>query len=283
MADGSSPLVLRRRLRTELRDKRLEKNLTQEQVAKAMDWSLSKMIRIDSAQTSISINDLRALLRFYEITDRERTAELIRLARAARKQGWWRSYSTVAPKELLTLIDYESAASSVRQFETTFIPGILQTREYARAVLQNFYPDEPAAELVQLRTKREDLLRRDGAPQFFFILDEPVIERLAGGPSVMRLQLQRLIDATELPNVTIQVVPLSAGLHPGVKGPFEFIRFPDPADKDVVFLETRGRDVISDSLEETENYLKTFERLEKVSLSPADSAARINELIKGMA
>jgi transcriptional regulator with XRE-family HTH domain len=282
MADGSSPLVLRRRLRTELRIERLGKNLTQEQVAKAMDWSLSKMIRIENAQNSISINDLRALLRLYEITDRDKTAELVTLARAARKQGWWGSYGKVAPKELLALIEYESAASSIRQFETTFIPGILQTKEYARAVLRNFYADEPAAEMVELRTRREDLLRRDGAPQYFFILDEPVIERLAGGPAVMRSQLQRLIDATELPNVTIQVVPLSAGLHPGVGGPFELIQFPETADSDVVFFETRDRDIISDDPKDTRVSLKAFERIEKLSLSPDDSVARINEIIKGL-
>jgi hypothetical protein len=248
-----------------------------------MDWSLSKMIRIENAQNSISINDLRELLRLYEITDKDKTAEFITLARAARKQGWWGSYGKVAPKTLLTLIEYESAASSIRQFETTFIPGILQTKEYARAVLQNFYADEPAAEMVELRTRREGLLRRDGAPQYFFMLDEPVIERLAGGPVVMRSQLQRLIDATELPNVTIQVVPLSAGLHPGVGGPFELIQFPDQADRDVVFFETRGRDIISDDPDDTLNSLNAFERIEKLSLSPADSAALINEIIKGSA
>jgi hypothetical protein len=247
-----------------------------------MEWSLSKMIRIENAETSISINDLKALLRHYEISDRAKTAELIDLARAARKQGWWGRYRNVAPKELLVLIEYESAASSIRQFETTSIPGILQTEAYARAVLQNFYADEPAAEMVELRTRREGLLRQDGAPQFLFILDEPAIERLAGGRAVMRSQLQRLIDATELPNVTIQVVPLSAGLHPGLSGPFEFIQFPDSADRDVVFFETRGRDIISDDPEETRNSLNAFERIEKLSLSPADSAARINEIIKGL-
>ena len=248
-----------------------------------MYWSLSKMIRIEQAKNSISPNDLKALMQLYEITDAEKKAELIGLAREARKQGWWRGFSEDAPKELLELIDYESAASSVRQFETMFVPGILQTKEYARAVLQNFYEEKPAAELAELRTRREDLLTRPGAPQFLFILDEPVIQRLAGGPSVMRPQLHRLVDVAELPNVTIQVVPFSAGLHPGTKGPFEIIQFADAADEYVVFLETPRGDNITDAPEDIASYLAAFERIGEISLNPDESVSRINEVAKGMA
>jgi len=283
LAHNVSPLVLRRRLRTELRKRREELKLTQEQVATAMYWSLSKMIRIEQAKNSISPNDLKALMQLYEITDAEKKAELIGLAREARKQGWWRGFSEDAPKELLELIDYESAASSVRQFETMFVPGILQTKEYARAVLQNFYEEKPAAELAELRTRREDLLTRPGAPQFLFILDEPVIQRLAGGPSVMRPQLHRLVDVAELPNVTIQVVPFSAGLHPGTKGPFEIIQFADAADEYVVFLETPRGDNITDAPEDIASYLAAFERIGEISLNPDESVSRINEVAKGMA
>ena len=283
MAHNVSPLVLRRRLRTELRKRREELKLTQEQVATAMYWSLSKMIRIEQEKNSISPNDLKALMQLYEITDAEKKAELIGLAREARKQGWWRGFSEDAPKELLELIDYESAASSVRQFETMFVPGILQTKEYARAVLQNFYEEKPAAELAELRTRREDLLTRPGAPQFLFILDEPVIQRLAGGPSVMRPQLHRLVDVAELPNVTIQVVPFSAGLHPGTKGPFEIIQFADAADEYVVFLETPRGDNITDAPEDIASYLAAFERIGEISLNPDESVSRINEVAKGMA
>jgi transcriptional regulator with XRE-family HTH domain len=257
--------------------------LTQEKVANDMDWSLSKMIRIEQAKNSISINDLKELMRLYEITDAEKVSGFIDLARGARKQGWWRGISKAAPKELLELIDYESAASSVRQFETMFVPGILQTADYARAVLQNFYEEKPAAELAELRIRREDLLRRPGAPQFRFILDEPVIQRLAGGPSVMRHQLQRLIDVAELPNVTIQVVPFSAGLHPGTKGPFEIIQFADAVDEYVVFLETPRGDNVTDVPADIDNYLAAFERIGEISLSPGESVARINEVAKGMA
>src|SRR6185437_9083161 len=136
-------MMLRRRLRTELRNARLKTSLTQEQVAKAMVWSLSKMIRIETAQTGISVNDLKALLSLYGITDKDQVAEF-------------------APPALLQLIDYESAASAVSQFETMFVPGILQIEEYASAILEVFYDekssDERVAALVDLRTKRRDLL-----------------------------------------------------------------------------------------------------------------------------
>jgi transcriptional regulator with XRE-family HTH domain len=283
MADDASPLVQRRRLSAELRNLRQEKKLTQQEVAKAMVWSLSKMIRVENAETSISVNDLKVLLGYYEIKDEEKTAYLITLARAAGKRGWWRgqSYSKVAPKELLKLIDYESAASSVRQFETMYVPGILQTRDYARAVLQNFYADEPAAEMADLRTRREDQLTREDV-QFTFLLDEPVIQRLAGGPSVMRQQLQRLVDVAGQPNVTIRVVPFSAGLHPG-SGPFEIIQFADAADEYAVFIETERGDFITDKPEDTQKYLKAFDRIMQISLRPEDSVARIHEVAKAMA
>src|SRR5256885_997065 len=178
--DSASPLLLRRRLRNELRAARLEMGLTQEQVAAAMEWSLSKMNRIEKAKTGISANDLRALLPLYGITARDRTEELLGLARGSRP-GRSRRYSDLAPVTLLELIDYESAASSISQFEPMGVPGILQTEEYALAVLRVFYGDRGPAErvpaLVDLRTRRRDLLFRENAPAFSFVLDESVIRR----------------------------------------------------------------------------------------------------------
>jgi transcriptional regulator with XRE-family HTH domain len=284
MADSASPLVQRRRLSTELRNAREERKLTQQEVADAMAWSLSKMIRVENAETSISVNDLKVLLDYYGIKDKEKTAELIALARAARKRGWWRgqSYSKVAPKELLKLIDYESAASSIQQFETMYVPGILQTRDYARAALQNFYADKPAEEMADLRTRREGQLTSEDAPQFTFLLDEPVIQRLAGGSSVMRQQLQRLIDVAKQPNVTIRVVPFSAGLHPG-SGPFEIIQFADAADEYAVFIETARGDFFADKPKDVQQYREAFDRIMQKSLGREDSVARIEEVAKAIA
>jgi len=292
MSDSASPLMLRRRLRTELRTARLNKELTQEQVAKAMEWSLSKMNRIEKAKSSISINDLKALLSLYGIADEERIEDLLDLARAvgrartARQSSWWKSYSAVAPTELLELIDYESAAFAISQFETIFVPGILQTEEYASAILQVFYDEKSAAErvaaLVDLRTRRRDLLIGDNAPKFSFVLDESVIHRLVGGSATASQQLRHLISMSDLPNVSIQIVPFTAGIHPGMKGPFELIQFADMPDENIVFRETTSGDTISDDPEDTQNYLEAFERITEVSLKPSDSVDRLRKAASEM-
>ena len=240
-----------------------------------MDWSLSKMNRIEKAKTGISTNDLKELLRLYGITDKERTEELLALARAARQSPWWSRYSDVAPAELLELIEYEYAASAVSQFETMFVPGILQTDEYASAILQGFYGEKSSAErvaaLVELRTRRRDLLTSDNAPKFHFVLDESVIHRLVGSPAITSRQFTYLVSVAELSNVTIQVVPFTAGLHPGMKGPFEVVQFEDAPDENIVFLEGPRSDFISDDPAETGSYLEAFRRILGKSLGASDS------------
>jgi len=192
----------------------------------------------------------------------------------------------VAPSSLLQLIEYESAASVVRQFETTFIPGILQTEDYARAVIQDYYDERPGSDklhaLVELRIRREDLFDADNRPSFQFMLDEAVIRRLVGGSSVMRNQLRRLIEVADKPNVTVEVIPFSAGLHPGMNGPFEIIEFADPSDSDIVYLESPRGDIVSDDPEETLKYREAFEGLSKAALGPRDSLARIAKIADEM-
>jgi transcriptional regulator with XRE-family HTH domain len=287
MEDSPSPLMLRRRLRTELRTARLHKELTQEQVATAMDWSLSKMNRIEKAKTGISTNDLKALLPLYGITDEEHTEELLSLAKAARHSPWWQRYNDVAPTTLLELIDYESAASAISQFEPMYVPGILQTEDYARAALREVYgqesPGERVRALVDLRTRRRELLVGKDAPQFSFLLDESVIRRVAGDAATMRDQLSHLVSLTDLPNVSIQVVPFEAGLHPGMSGAFEVVEFDDTPDENVVFFEGPGGDTISDDPELTKRFLETFRRVTGKALSSSDSDARLLKIAGEMA
>jgi transcriptional regulator with XRE-family HTH domain len=286
MADGASPLVQRRRLRTELRRARQERGLTQEQVASDMDWSLSKIIRIEGAATGISTTDLKALLSLYEITDPERTNQLTALARAARERSWWSAYRDVAAPALIQLIEYESAASVIMQFENTFVPGILQTEDYARVVLQDYNTEKLSPErvsaLVDLRVRREELLERNNPPRFTFILDEATVRRLIGGVSVMRSQVQCLIEVAKKPNVLIEVIPFKVGLHPGMSGPFEIIEFADPLDEDVVFLESPRGDIVSDNPEETLRYRETFGQLRKLALSEQDSLAYLGDIASEM-
>jgi transcriptional regulator with XRE-family HTH domain len=281
--DRPSPVVQRRRLRTELRKARQDAGLTQEQVAAAMDWSLSKVIRIEAGSVGISTNDLKALLLHYQLDDPDRTRELVALARAARERSWWSVYRDSAPPGLLQLIGYEAASFIIRNFETLLVPGLLQTEDYARAVIRPFEEGATAERvntLVEIRMRRQEQLDRDDPPLLFFILDEAVVRRLIGGKDVMRRQIRHLIEMADRPNVTIEIVPFRAGPHPGLKGPFVIVEFPDPGDDDVLYLEARGDMIRAGISEEGEvsAYREVFEQLRELSLGPDGSVAYLGRL-----
>jgi len=285
MAEGASPspIVQRRRLRTELRAARQKAELTQDQVASALDWSLSKVIRIEAGSVGISTTDLKALLGVYGIDDQEHIDKLVALGKAARERGWWSNYRDVLSTELLQLIEYESAAVITRNFEPLLVPGLLQTEEYARAILPDHAPTDNVEGLVKIRMKRQELLDRPDGPLLFFILDEAVIRRLVGGKDAMRRQLLRLIELGRRPNVTIEVVPFSAGAHPGLRGPFVVLEFPAPEDDDVLYLENSGGDLISrEEPDQVLPYREVFEQLREISLGPAGSAEYLREVADGM-
>lgn len=285
-SDDPSPVVQRRRLRTELRKARQDSGQTQDQVALAMDWSLSKVIRIEAGSVGISTNDLKVLLRHYKIVDPARTEELIALARAARERSWWSMYRDVAPPGLLQLIGYESAASIRRNFEPLLVPGLLQTEEYARAVIRGLDDQAPAERVdtrVEIRMRRQELVDRANPPLLFFILDEAVVRRVVGSKGIMRRQIRRLIELADRPNVTIEVVPFGAGVHPGLKGSFVVLEFPDAADDDVLYLESPSGDLISrDVPEEVLTYREVFEHLRSLSLGPSDSMTYLGKLADEM-
>jgi transcriptional regulator with XRE-family HTH domain len=282
-SDTPSPAVQRRRLRTELRRARLDAGLTQEQVAAAMDWSLSKLIRIENGSVSISTNDLRAILQHYKITDEERVSELLALSRAARERSWWSSYGDSVPPRLLQLIEYETAALITRNFQPLVVPGMLQTEEYARISLRHLDPQMSASRveaLVEVRMRRQDLLQRADAPRQFFIMDEAVVRRDAGGPDVRRRQLHHVIDVSDMPNVTVEIVPFTAGLLPGLQGQFLIYEFPDAADDDVLYLEdARGALLSRDNQDEVLSYREQFEQLRKGSLGPKASIDFLRSLV----
>ena len=247
-----------------------------------MDWSLSKVIRIESGTVSISTNDLRALLGHYKIVDPGRIDGLVALGKAARDHTWWSEYRDIAPSGLLQLIGYESAASARRNFEPLLIPGLLQTREYARAVIpaldEKISPNRVDA-LVELRIKRQELVDRPNPPQLSFLLDEAATRRLTGGPKIMRHQLHHLMNVAERPNVTIQVLPFSAGIHQGMRGSFVVLEFPDAADDDVLYVEdAEGGLVIREDQEEIQAYKKIYERLRSVSLKSKEALSYIGRL-----
>jgi transcriptional regulator with XRE-family HTH domain len=277
------PAVPRRRLRAELRRARLDAGLTQEQVAAAMDWSLSKLIRIEKGSVGISTNDLRAILQHYKITDEARTTELLSLARSSRERSWWSRYGDVVPKQLIQLIEYEGAAYITRNFESFLVPGMLQTADYARASINQLAPQMPDGQVtprVEIRMKRQELLHRSDAPLMFFIMDEAVVRRLVGGNEVMRRQLHRLIEVAGMPRVTVEVVPFSAGVLRGMQAPFVIHEFHDAADDDVLYQESPVGGLLNrDDPDEILGFRESFERLREVSLGPQRTVDFLRELV----
>jgi hypothetical protein len=250
-----------------------------------MDWSLSKLIRIENGTVGISTNDLKVLLSHYGIVDDDRIGEFIALARAAKERSWWSMYSDVAEPKLLQFVEYEAAARVTRSFEPLLIPGMLQTEGYARDVigkLRGPMPKKQLDSLVELRMKRQDVLKQDGPPPwFFFILDESVVFRSVGGKEVMRDQIHRLVELASQNNVTIEIVPFSAGINRGMHGPFQVFELPGAEDEDVLFLESPRGDLLNrgDDLEEINTYRDIFEELRRKSLGKENSLEFLRELL----
>jgi transcriptional regulator with XRE-family HTH domain len=285
--DRPGPAVQRRRLRAELRRARQEARLTQEQVAAAMEWSLSKIIRIEAGTVGISANDLRALLGYYRIEDPDEVADLLALARAGRERPWQSAYRDIASPRLLQYIELEAPASVSRNFQPLVVPGLLQTEEYARIMLEQMaanLPDEGVDSLVEVRMRRQQLIDRDDSPLLFFILDEAATRRLVGGRDVMRRQLHRLAELAARPRITVEVVPFSAGAHFGLQGSFVIQEFPDPNDDDLLYQEGPQGEMIShDDPELILRYRQVFEDLRRLSLGPEGSLAFLAELADSLA
>jgi transcriptional regulator with XRE-family HTH domain len=276
MADGTvgpDPTVHRRRLRNELRKAREAVGMTQRDVAVAMDWSQSKLIRIETGAVNISTNDLRALLGHYR-TDQTKIESMVELARSARGTSPWSLWRDVASPEYIAFLGYESSASIIRNFEPLIIPGLLQTEEYAREVIGVVEPsnNERIDALVDLRVRRQEVLTKPGAPSVHFIMDEAVIRREVGGPSAARRQLKHLLELNELSNVTMRIMPFGSGIYPRLRVPYVHFEFPDPVDESVLFVEYPSGDLIvrENSPEERDKvdpvtHLTIFWQLEQIA------------------
>jgi transcriptional regulator with XRE-family HTH domain len=293
-----SPVVPRRRLRTELKRARQQAGLTQEAVAAEMDWSLSKIIRIETGAVGISTNDLTALLRLYRIDSAERANQLVALARAARQQSWWSKYRGSVSPAYFQYLEYEADASVIRQYEALLIPGLLQTEEYATAAIRQYkgrHPgrgQQPAGRItprmvktrVEIRMTRQQLLQRPEPPQLFFILDEAVIRRTLGQKKLGRAQIDRLITMANRPHVTIQIVPFKVGLYVGMAENYTIFEFPGLEDHDVLYFESAQEAIFShDEAGEIIAYREMYEELKEAALSPEDSLAYLTSIVGDMA
>lgn len=281
---SQSPIVQRRRLRSELRAERDRVGLTQEQVANEMDWSLSKVIRIEKGDVGISTNDLRALLRLYEVTDSDRVNGLIALARSGRKRSWWHEYRDRLTPTFTKLIGYEAESVRIIAVSGLLIPGLLQTEDYARAIQVDCGPikmDEDEADaMTEIRMRRQQELfeNRRPATQIEAIVDEGALRRVVGSPETTVEQLEHLAGMAERPYVDVRVVPFNAGAYPGMFGTFTILQFEDPITDDVMYVdELSGLLVFRDLPDETDQYWEALARIRESALSSEKSIGLIRE------
>jgi transcriptional regulator with XRE-family HTH domain len=261
--------ALRRRLTVELKRLRGQAKLTQRQVADSLDWSPSKVIRIEQGTVRIGVTDLQALLRLYGVSDSDVISELTAMARDSKKLPFT-EYREVVSAETLRYFQYEANASIIRQVHALLVPGLLQIEEYSRAVLETFGARPEAAEkIVDSRKERQELFDQSEPPEAFFILDEAVLRRAVGGKKTMSRQIDHLIEMSRRPDITIQVVPFSVGAHSAMQGPFVHLEFPAENDPDVIFVEnTLGDTIFRDDEEITAQYREQFWVLEDLAAPP---------------
>jgi transcriptional regulator with XRE-family HTH domain len=270
----ADPTIHRRRLRSELRRAREAAGFAQSDVATAMDWSLSKLLRIETGAVGITTNDLKALLTHYGITDADRIDGLIAIAKMARERSRWSAYKDLGSPEFIAYLSYESAASVMRSFQPLLVPGLLQTEEYAREVLHGRAPDSLTVDrLVDLRMSRQEILERESPPSLHFIMDEAVVHRAVGGPNVMRRQLRRIEELAQQPHITVRIVPFSVGFYQRLRIAYTIFEFADPANENVLFIENPQGDMVvheASTPGEHDNvdpvsYMETFFRLEQIA------------------
>ncbi|MCD7442776.1 helix-turn-helix domain-containing protein [Streptomyces lincolnensis] len=282
------PAVRRRKLGAELRALRAGAGLTSGEAARLVGWHQSKVSRIETGASGVKPADVRLLLDAYRVTDSQLRELLLVLAGSDEGGGrhhWWHAYRGVLPPTYRDFISLESQASAMSTLETSVVPGLLQTPEYARAVTKaavGGLDDERLHALVEVRLARQDVLRGHPPLELSAVLDEAVLRREVGGPEVMARQLERLVEAARLPQVRLQVLPFSAGAHVGITGPFVIFSFSSTSDLDVVVLDHLTSSLYLERKEDLRAYSEAFNALQIHALSPEDSLDYIAGLGDGV-
>ena len=248
------------------------------QVTEHLLCSASKVSRIETGQRGATLRDVRDLCDLYDVTDEAERDRLMRLAKEGKEQGWWQSYDL----PYSTYVGLEAEALSIFDYQSSVIPGLLQTADYARAGHEGAMPRLTAdviAQRVEARLARQALLTRSEPPIFHAVLDEAVLHRAVGGARVMSAQLGRIIEVVSLPNVTVQVIPYKVGAHPAVESNFNILQLPLPAPG-IVFVEGLVGSIYLERAEDLARYTDIFERLQQISLNPKETADLILKLQK---
>jgi hypothetical protein len=246
--------------------------MTQREVAERLEWSLSKLMRIEAASVGISVTDLRAMLELYRVTDEHLVRSLTDAARGSKGQSWFSPYRDVISPQFAQYLGHEGSASSIRVFHPFLIPGLLHTRGYADELLRAHLGTEETRRIVDLRMKRQqNLLSRTQPANMAFLVDEGALLRLIGGPAVMQRQLRHLLDISTRPGVSVQIVPFSSGAHPGLLGPFVLLSLGNCAE-DLLYVESASGDLLSrDDQEKIIQFTEYFETVRGLAL-PDDQA-----------
>lgn len=276
-----SATVRRMLVGAQLRRLREEKGITRAEAGYTIRASESKMSRLELGRVAFKERDVSDLLMLYGVTDPERRDAVLALLEDANRPGWWREYEDVMPGWFQNYVGLEAAARVLRTYETHFVPGLLQTSDYARAVLASITPPLTGRDLdrgVTLRVTRQNVLTRSDPLRVWAIMDEAALRREVGSPAVHRGQLEHLLDLLERPNIALQVLPMSSGVHAG-GGSFSLMRFNDPELPDVVYVEQLVSALYVDKLEHVERYTEVMDRLALASMTPEASADFIAKLL----
>ncbi len=280
-----SPTVRRKRLTVELRRLREQAGLTCEDVGHRLECSGTRISRMETGRIGARPGDVRELLEIYGVTGAEADS-LVQLARDARRKGWWHAYGRVLPPWFEAYVGLESDAAGLHDFQPSVVPGLLQTEDYARAVLQGAPHAGRAEDIdqqVALRIRRQAVLDQPRPPKVQVVLSESVLWVQVGGPAVMRAQLLRLADLAARPDLTLHVLPLRAAAHAQPVSPFTMLEFADPADPTVVYLEHLTGSLFLEDVAEVQRYRAVFDQLCAQALGPGPSADLIARTAAGLA
>jgi transcriptional regulator with XRE-family HTH domain len=278
VAGEHTPTLRRRELAARLRALRHSAGKNIEEVAKELHCSPTKISRIETGRRGAVLRDVRELCRIYRVSAAEQE-HLLALARESKERAWWQGYD-IEPS-YRTLIGLESAATAIADYQPFVIPGLLQTPEYARAILrgmEEFRTDQEIDDQVTLRVTRQQIIERPDPPYFSFIVDESAIRRLVGGREVLRRQLDALVASAQRPEVTLQVIDYDAGSHPGIPGNFTIVEIESTATSSIVFVEGHQGDLYLENEADLRRYRRIFDQLRSIALSPRKSIDFIAEV-----
>ncbi|HEY9371604.1 helix-turn-helix transcriptional regulator [Streptomyces sp.] len=281
MASNVNPTVRRRRLGQELRRLRELKGMTAEQVAERLLVSQSKISRLENGRRSISQRDVRDLCGVYEVEDDRVVESLMQMAKDSRQQGWWHAFGDIPYSVYIGL---ETDAESLRVYEPQIIPGLLQTHRYAEALIHGALPESTPGEVekrVNVRTRRQDRIKAQEHPlRLWAVIDEGALRRIVGNKQLMIEQLEHLVEQSQLPHVTVQVLPFDMGAHPGISGHYAILEFPDASDSSVVYIEGVTSDLYLEKANDVAKYSVMYEHLRAQALNVEQTRQFIERIAK---